>query len=114
VSDSYRLDLAIPQAQQECYDAIYAAEAAALDATVAEAQSLCPKLTGRNAESIQKRLRRVVGGTKGTVFTESGYGGYIERGTRHTPAHPYIFPAAQHNLPDIPNRARVIIAGITT
>jgi HK97 gp10 family phage protein len=108
----FHINLNIEDVSKQVDDAIVGAELTALEQTVADAKELSPKVTGHNAESIQKRLRRVQGGTKGTVFTESGYGGYIEAGTRLMQPHPYIYPAAQKNLPLIPEIARAKIADI--
>jgi hypothetical protein len=35
------------------------------------------------------------------VYTQSGYGGYLETGTRYMPARPYIYPAIEEALPKI-------------
>lgn len=31
------------------------------------------------------------------MFSQSGHGGYLEKGTRYLPAHPYMYPAFQAN-----------------
>jgi hypothetical protein len=35
---------------------------------------------------------------QGAVFSTSGYGGFLETGTRFTPARPYLYPAAMKNF----------------
>ena len=107
----FRLSLNIDDASKTVDDAIVAGELTALEHTVADAKELSPKRTGTNADSIQKRLRRVKDGTKGTVFTESGYGGWIEAGTRKMGPHPYLYPAAQQNFPQIPALIKAILDG---
>ena len=50
-----------------------------------------PKLTGHNARSITFVAPK---GKKGVrVFTESGYGGYLEIGTKRMSPRPYFRPA---------------------
>lgn len=55
--------------------------------TKAKADS--PYRTGNNRDSIDMQ----VNGQEGMVYTESGYGGYLEIGTSQMPARPYIRPA---------------------
>jgi HK97 gp10 family phage protein len=108
--DNYRLDLTTDEAAQKVAKAIEQATLDALDATVRDAQDGSPKVTGKNAASIESSLHKVKDGEKGSVYTTSGYGGWIERGTRYMGARPYIYPAVQRNLPSIFERARALIA----
>ena len=59
---------------------------------VADAKRLSPKRTGHNRRSIDYKM---VVGTQinASVVTSSGYGGYLEVGTRKKAARPYIIPA---------------------
>ena len=78
------------------------------------------KLTGNNARSItynvgndRKRKGTPVGGRTfnplepktppltGMVYSTSGYGGYLETGTRYMDARPYIYPAVRYQLPHL-------------
>jgi hypothetical protein len=57
-----------------------------------EAKKRSPRDTGNNANSIAVKVSR---GRKqeGRVFSQSGYGGWLEIGTTHMPAWPYIAPS---------------------
>jgi len=106
-SDYYSLNIQTVEAQKAVDDALYAGSRAGVDATVEEAKALSPRKTGKNADSIAGRLRRTEKGLKGTIFTQSGYGGFIEIGERNVGPRPYIFPAAVHNLGLIPDEIRI-------
>ena len=74
--------------------------------TVEEPPLGSPRLTGNNARSLAAEVSGmgIVGGTEnermvddskieGVVYSTSGYGGFLETGTQHMPARPYIVPA---------------------
>ena len=66
-----------------------------VDVMVEQAKALSPYLTGHNRRSIS-----FLKGVKGrmvtwAVGTMSGYGGYLEFGTKRRPATPYFLPAAE-------------------
>ena len=62
------------------------------------AVELSPKKTGTNARSIEVETEiNSKGEVEGTLFTQSGYGGYLEVGTSKMPARPYLFPAFELN-----------------
>jgi hypothetical protein len=111
--ENFVLNIRQEAAQKEASDAIFAAEREQMEKAKLDAKAMSPKLTGKNAASIGVRLRRVQNGmVRGMIFTESGYGGYIERGTAKIPARPYIYPAALKDLGAIVANARVRIANI--
>lgn len=60
--------------------------------TVDGAKDRSPFLTGNNHDSIKFRMES---DREAIVFTESGYGGYLELGTVKMAARPYIKPAYQ-------------------
>jgi len=92
---------------------------AVMKAIARDAAALSPKsLTGShhhppgyNAASIRYMSRAYPNGIGGKVWTESGYGGYIEVGGRHREAHPYIYPAAATHLPTLADKIRVQLQG---
>jgi hypothetical protein len=43
---------------------------------------------------------------EGAVYSESGYGGFLETGTVKMSAYPYIKPAADKKLPNFPQRMK--------
>lgn len=51
--------------------------------------------TGHNRRSIDSDVELTADGPKASLFTQSGYGGYLETGTSKMPARPYLWPAAQ-------------------
>jgi len=51
--------------------------------------------TGNNSRSIAY----TVGKLTGSVFSTSGYGGFLETGTRFMAAYPYFKPALDRNFP---------------
>lgn len=66
-----------------------------VEVMVEQAKALSPYLTGHNRRSIS-----FLKGQKGrqvtfAVGTMSGYGGYLEFGTKRRPATPYFLPAAE-------------------
>ena len=65
-----------------------------------EAQRLSPRSDElkpgqekHNADTITVRVRRTKKGPRATMFTQSDHGGYLEHGTRHQAAQPYMYPA---------------------
>lgn len=60
------------------------------DLTTEGAKQRSPYDTGNNRDSIKWRKESE---NEYIVFTESGYGGYLELGTVKMPARPYIKPA---------------------
>jgi len=82
-----------------------AAKAALKDIVIDVAQESkenSPKLTGNNMRSINWEMGP--GGDlgldelQGTVFSTSGYGGYLETGTVKMAAQPYMKPAVDRNF----------------
>lgn len=49
--------------------------------------------TGTNRRSITSEIEQTPRGPLATIFTQSGYGGYLELGTALMIARPYIYPA---------------------
>ena len=57
-----------------------------------------PVLTGNNRRSIKYEAK----GHEGTIYSTSGYGGYLETGTVKMPARPYFKPALDRNIHKLP------------
>lgn len=57
------------------------------------AQELSPYLTGNNARTIDYEVTKVEGGVVAEIFSQSGYGGYLEIGTKKMHARPYLYTA---------------------
>lgn len=59
-------------------------------------RELTPYDTGTNKDSITTEPVKIAGGRPvGRVYTQSGYGGWLEIGTARRPATPYFAPAYQ-------------------
>ena len=54
-----------------------------------------PWLTGNNARMIKYEVNKLAG----SIFSTSGYGGFLETGTVKLPARPYFKPALDRNWP---------------
>ena len=54
-----------------------------------------PVLTGNNRRSIRYLVKKLTG----EIFSTSGYGGYLETGTRFMGARLYFKPALDRNFP---------------
>jgi HK97 gp10 family phage protein len=52
-----------------------------------------PGGTGTNRRSIDVEVKESPRGPEATLFTQSGYGGYLEVGTSKMRAQPYLYPA---------------------
>lgn len=61
--------------------------------------------TGHNRRSIDSQVTEVPEGVRAQVFTQSGYGGYLELGTSKMRAQPYLNPAFDEHIGEL--RARV-------
>lgn len=61
------------------------------------AKTLSPYDTGHNRDSLAYKMD----GMNGEVYTESGYGGWLEIGTTKMPARPYFQPAFEQTREDM-------------
>jgi HK97 gp10 family phage protein len=73
-----------------------------------------PGGTGTNRRSIDTETVETEQGPKATLFTQSGYGGYLEVGTSKMRAQPYLYPAFIENVDKIPERVKEKIAASET
>ena len=62
-----------------------------------EAKELSPVDTGHNRDSIDYTAN----GLNGEIFTQSGYGGWLEVGTSKMAARPYFRPAFEQTRQDM-------------
>lgn len=76
-----------------------------------------PVLTGNNRRSIKGETSGFGSGEvvdqdkiQGAVYSTSGYGGFLETGTRKMGARPYFKPAADRNVPKFPQRMKEHLA----
>jgi HK97 gp10 family phage protein len=65
--------------------------------------------TGHNRRSIDVTVTATEKGVEATLFTQSGYGGYLETGTSKMRAQPYLYPAFIQNVGKIPEGVKVQI-----
>lgn len=95
------------QATQECFE---------LDIKPAAVEG-SPVRTGHNRRSIDTTVEETPRGPSARLFTQSGYGGYLEVGTRFMAAEPYLWPAFQENIQNLPRLAQAkiqVIEGVGT
>lgn len=62
--------------------------------------------TGHNRRSIDSQVTDVPEGVKANLFTQSGYGGYLELGTSKMRAQPYLNPAFDEHIGKLPARVK--------
>jgi HK97 gp10 family phage protein len=65
--------------------------------------------TGTNRRSIDVEVKEDVKGVKAELYTQSGYGGWLEIGTRFMRAQPYLWPAFRAFQGKIAERVKVLI-----
>ena len=66
-----------------------------------------PVLTGNNRRSIKYEVKKL----SGSVYSTSGYGGYLETGTRKMGAKPYFKPALDKNIRKFPGKVKAKMEG---
>lgn len=62
--------------------------------------------TGTNRRSIDSFVQDTPEGPLVQIFTTSGYGGYLEVGTSKMPAQPYLNPAFDAHIGELPQRVK--------
>jgi len=67
--------------------------------------------TGHNRRSIDSVVNPSDAGPEAELFTQSGYGGYLEVGTSRMRAQPYIYPAFEQHIGKLPLRVKEKIGG---
>jgi len=67
--------------------------------------------TGTNRRSIDVSVTETDKGPQAQLFTQSGYGGYLETGTSKMRAQPYLYPAFIENIDKVPENIKTKIEG---
>jgi HK97 gp10 family phage protein len=67
--------------------------------------------TGTNRRSIDSAVSDVPEGVKAQLFTQSGYGGYLELGTGKMRAQPYLNPAFDMHIGELPEKVKEKLGG---
>ena len=101
------LTLRTDETKQQVLDAIFQAtqEVFELDIKPAAADA-SPKKTGTNARSIDADVTQQPDGVHAELYTQSGYGGYLELGTRHMSPKPYLNPAFEEGIASLPEKVK--------
>lgn len=73
----------------------------------AQAKGLAPVLTGTLRRSIHTVLEE--GGLKAIIGPSVEYGKYVEFGTRHMPARPYLRPAFERVVPKLVVEVKAVL-----
>lgn len=66
-----------------------------------EAVQNSPIDTGTNSRSVDVEIKTVATGVLAEIYTQSGYGGYLEVGTIYMAARPYMYPAFELSMPTL-------------
>lgn len=70
-----------------------------------------PSGTGTNRRSIDSTVMDTDAGPQAELFTQSGYGGYLELGTSKMRAQPYLNPAFEQHIGKLPARVKEKLGG---
>ena len=70
-------------------------------AVLPAARSMSPKGTGANADSLSTMTKQRGAKIYAYIRSNSGHGGYLEKGTSKMAAHPYMKPAFDQSLPGL-------------
>lgn len=118
VSATAKLNLRTTEALAFVQESLYEAmqEVVVID-IVSTAKELSPVLAvptkerypGENRDSIDSHVRHSKKGVSATVFTGSGYGGFLELGTAKMTARPYIYPAFEIHIGKLPSLTKEAI-----
>lgn len=96
-----------PAAMAKLNGALFRALDETLDLDILpEAKEGSPYITGTNRRSIATDTQEAGGRVEGSIFTQSGYGGYLEVGTSKMAARPYLWPAVERHASKIFERMR--------
>jgi HK97 gp10 family phage protein len=120
VSASYALNLNTTKAMFFVNDALLAATQDVfqeIEFTAAERSPVLDKATkerypGENRDSISSSVSKVQKGVRARLVTKSGYGGFLELGTVKTRAQPYIWPAFEEHIGELPAALKARLAEI--
>lgn len=99
------LQKALKEAAAETMQAAAEAVAEEVKAIGDDARRTVPVETGE----LRRSIRDAADGTSGTVKATARHAGFVEHGTKNTPASPYMHPAAERSRPRLPKRAATII-----
>jgi hypothetical protein len=69
-----------------------------------------PAGTGRNRQMLATETVQTENGPKATLYSQSGYGGYLEVGTTQMRAQPYMYSSFIEHVDKIPARVNEKIA----
>lgn len=67
--------------------------------------------TGETKQSISNTVKESAKGVHAEIFTKSGHGGFIEVGTKHNKAEPFLYPAFQRTVNEIFGKLREKLSG---
>ncbi len=99
-----------PAAMAKLNGALFRALSETLDIDIrTEAKELSPYKFGWNRESIDSETKEVGGRVEGSIFTQSGYGGFLEVGTSKMAARPYLWPAVERHASKVFERMRSLL-----
>lgn len=94
----WTVNLNLDRARQQAHQAIFEGVREIFEIDIkGEAVERSPVVTGTNRRSIDTEVEQSLslddGSVHAKIFTQSGYGGYLEIGTWKMKAQPYLYPA---------------------
>jgi len=111
-NSTVKLNLRIADAKEEMRVATFEAVQEVFELDIkAAAKEGSPVLTGTNKRSIDTEVTEYPAGIQGQLFTQSGYGGYLEIGTSKMPARPYLQPAFDEGVASIAEKVKEKLNG---
>ncbi len=114
ITAKWKLNLKTKEATDEVKDASKKGLRDVVTVIANEAIHGSPVLTGNNRRSIKFEVGP--GGEvarkelEGAVYSTSGYGGYLETGTVKMAARPYMKPALDRHVKDLPREIKAHLA----
>jgi HK97 gp10 family phage protein len=95
----WKLNLRVEEAKQETLDAITQGIGQVFEIEIrSDAVENSPYKTGHNRRMIGTDVSRSPGKIIARLFSQSGYGGFLELGTRFMKARPYLWPAFNKHI----------------
>lgn len=91
---------ALFESMQELFEIDIVTTAKELVPVLAEATT--ERYPGELRDTIEGKVTKLKRGVRGKITTHTGYGGYVELGTKKMDAEPYLYPAFQENIKRLP------------
>lgn len=109
---TFKLNLNLEGAKQQIMDAAFKAVQEEFELGIKPAAvDESPYKSGTNRRSIDTDVENQGTQIKAELYTQSGYGGYLETGTSKMDARPYLAPAFNEGIANIGEKIKELIDG---